>query len=47
MKYKILLFDLDDTLLDFRTTEKETLKKLFYVLGYLFTDEIEREFNKI
>ncbi len=47
MKYKILLFDLDDTLLDFRTTEKETLKKLFYALGYLFTEEIEREFNKI
>lgn len=40
MKYKILLFDLDDTLLDFTANEADSLKKLFQQHGYTLTDEV-------
>lgn len=40
MKYKILLFDLDDTLLDFAANEDDSLSKLFKQHGYTLTDEV-------
>ena len=40
MKYKILLFDLDDTLLDFAANEADSLSKLFKQHGYTLTDEV-------
>lgn len=40
MKYKILLFDLDDTLMDFGANESESLNKLFCLQGYELTDEL-------
>jgi 2-haloacid dehalogenase len=38
MSYKILLFDLDDTLLDFGANETDSLNKLFQQHGYVLTD---------
>lgn len=40
MSYKILLFDLDNTLLDFCANETDSLNKLFQKHGYIFTDEL-------
>lgn len=40
MNYKILLFDLDDTLLDFGANEMDSLTKLFEIHGVPFTDEV-------
>ncbi|HBF37424.1 MAG TPA: noncanonical pyrimidine nucleotidase, YjjG family [Firmicutes bacterium] len=40
MSYKILLFDLDDTLLDFGANEIDSLNKLFHQHGYTFSDEL-------
>jgi 2-haloacid dehalogenase len=40
MSYKILLFDLDDTLLDFGANETDSLSKLFNQHGYTFSDEL-------
>lgn len=40
MSYKILLFDLDDTLLDFGANEIDSLSKLFQQHGYPFSKEI-------
>ncbi|MCC2686593.1 MAG: noncanonical pyrimidine nucleotidase, YjjG family [Paenibacillaceae bacterium] len=40
MSYKILLFDLDDTLLDFGANEMDSLTKLFTQHGYSFSDEL-------
>lgn len=37
MSYKILLFDLDDTLLDFGANEIDSLNKLFHQNGYTFS----------
>lgn len=42
MKYKYILFDLDDTILDFKKSEKETIKKI-YDIYYL---EHDIDFNK-
>lgn len=47
MKYKILLFDLDDTLLDFAANEADSLKKLFQHHGYPFSDEIFRVYKSV
>ncbi|MBJ8052779.1 YjjG family noncanonical pyrimidine nucleotidase [Bacillus cereus] len=46
-KYKTLLFDVDDTLLDFQTAEKIALWMLFEEKGLLLTDEIEERYKKI
>lgn len=40
-KYKTLLFDLDDTLLDFGATENEALHKLFAEQHIELTPEIK------
>lgn len=47
MKYKILLFDLDDTLLDFGANEAESLKKLFQQNGYELTDELFKIYSSV
>jgi len=47
MKYKILLFDLDDTLLDFAANEADSLSKLFQQHGYTFTDEVFRLYDSV
>ena len=44
MKYKTLLFDVDDTLLDFKDAEKQALKSLFEEVGMPLTPEIERTY---
>ncbi|OFD39323.1 YjjG family noncanonical pyrimidine nucleotidase [Bacillus mycoides] len=46
-KYKTLLFDVDDTLLDFQKAEKISLRMLFEEKGLLLTDEIEDRYKKI
>jgi 2-haloacid dehalogenase len=47
MRYKILLFDLDDTLLDFGANEADSLSKLFQRHGYAFTDELFQVYNSV
>lgn len=47
MSYKILLFDLDDTLLDFGANEIDSLKKLFEQHGYIFSDELFKVYNSV
>jgi 2-haloacid dehalogenase len=47
MSYKILLFDIDDTLLDFSANETDSLKKLFQQYGYTFSDELFRVYNSV
>ncbi len=45
--YKILLFDLDDTLLDFAANEADSLNKLFRRYGYDFSVELFHLYNKV
>ncbi len=47
MSYKILLFDLDDTLLDFSANEADSLNKLFQHHGYTLTDELFGVYNSV
>lgn len=47
MSYKILLFDLDDTLLDFGANEADSLNKLFQKNGYTFSDELFGVYNSV
>jgi 2-haloacid dehalogenase len=47
MSYKILLFDLDDTLLDFGANETDSLNKLFQQHGYTFSDELFQVYNSV
>lgn len=47
MKFKTLLFDVDDTLLDFQLTEKKALQALFQEEQLVLTDEIETMYKKI
>jgi 2-haloacid dehalogenase len=47
MRYKILLFDLDDTLLDFGANEVDSLTKLFRQYGYTFSDELFQLYNSV
>lgn len=47
MSYKILLFDLDDTLLDFGANETDSLNKLFQQHGYTFSDELFCIYNSV
>ncbi|WP_318582729.1 YjjG family noncanonical pyrimidine nucleotidase [Bacillus paranthracis] len=46
-KYKTLLFDVDDTLLDFQKAEKSALRMLFEEKGMFLTSEIEAQYKKI
>ncbi|MGB6179497.1 YjjG family noncanonical pyrimidine nucleotidase [Carnobacterium sp.] len=45
--YNFLLFDIDDTILDFTATEKSTLSTLFEQQGIVLTDEIEYSYERI
>lgn len=47
MDYKILLFDLDDTLLDFKAIEMVSLPTLFENFGFSLTSEWLDVYNKI
>ncbi|MDG0810348.1 YjjG family noncanonical pyrimidine nucleotidase [Cohnella rhizosphaerae] len=47
MRYKILLFDLDDTLLDFGANEVDSLTQLFLQYGYTFSDELFQLYNSV
>jgi 2-haloacid dehalogenase len=47
MGYKILLFDLDDTLLDFGANEADSLNKLFQYHGYTFSEELFQVYNSV
>lgn len=47
MSYNILLFDVDDTLLDFGANETDSLNKLFQQHGYTFSDELFRVYNSV
>ena len=46
-KYKTLLFDIDDTLLDFSLAEDEALHRLFAENGLRLTDEVEKRYKEI
>ncbi|WP_017754476.1 YjjG family noncanonical pyrimidine nucleotidase [Calidifontibacillus oryziterrae] len=46
-KYKTLLFDADDTLLDFGTTESFALRKLFEEQNMTLTQEIELHYKQL
>ncbi len=46
-KYKILLFDLDDTLLDFQANERDALPRVFDFFGYTLTDEMMKAYHTI
>lgn len=45
--YKILLFDLDDTLLDFAANETDSLSSLFQQHGYAFSAELFHVYNTV
>ena len=47
MSYKILLFDLDDTLLDFAANETDALSKLFQMHGYNLSEELLGVYNSV
>ena len=47
MRYKFLLFDLDDTLLDFKANEADSLKNLFEGHGYSFSKEIHSLYHAV
>ena len=46
-KYKTLLFDVDDTLLDFQKAERIALRMLFEEKGISLTSEIEAQYKKL
>lgn len=46
-KYDLLLFDLDDTLIDFSVDQKLALKYAFEEMGYEYTDNILEQYKKI
>lgn len=47
MPYKILLFDLDNTLLDFDANESDSLDKLFRLHGLVLTDEARAAYQSV
>lgn len=47
MIYNIILFDLDNTLLDFDANQAESLKMLFFEKGIELTDEIYKTYDGI
>ena len=47
MKYKTLLFDVDDTILDFQDTEDQALKALFEAHGLEMTPERKQSYQTI
>lgn len=47
MTYKTLLFDVDDTLLDFQDTENQALQKLFAAQGIQMTDTLKQTYQTL
>lgn len=47
LRYDTILFDIDNTLLDFKKAEKSALKKVFLNHNYEFNDDIEKKYNEI
>jgi 2-haloacid dehalogenase len=45
MKYKTLLFDVDDTLLDFQASEHKALAKIFNDAGVVFTPALKAQYQ--
>ena len=45
MRYDTLLFDADDTLLDFRAAERDALFRLFAAHGLQMTDELHTAYS--
>lgn len=46
-KYELLLFDLDDTLIDFSKDQELAFKYAFESIGGQYTDNVLKEYNKI
>lgn len=47
MTYKTLLFDVDDTILDFQDTENQALQKLFATQGLQLTDTLKQTYQTL
>lgn len=47
MRYTTLLFDVDDTLLDFQAAESQALKALFEKEGLPFTSDKEKLYKEV
>ena len=47
MKYTTILFDSDDTLLDFKSSEKQAIYKAFEKAGLLFNEELRALYSEI
>lgn len=47
MRYTTLLFDVDDTLLDFQAAENQALRLLFQQEGIEFTPELEKNYKEL
>lgn len=47
IKYELLLFDLDDTLMDFSKDEKVAFRYAFENIGKQYTDDVLEEYKKI
>lgn len=45
--YDIILMDLDNTILDFNTAEKDSFKKVIEEIGLNYTDDLLRKYQKI
>lgn len=46
-KYKTILFDIDDTLIDFDIDQKTAFKEAVKKIGYVCTDKMYEDYNKI
>lgn len=46
-KYKAILFDIDDTLLDFDIDQKTAFKEAVKEIGYVCTDKMYEDYNEI
>ena len=47
MNYKIILIDLDDTLLDFQKSEDLAIRKTIEALGIIPTDELVNTYTEV
>lgn len=46
MRYRVLLFDADDTLLDFQAAERDALARLFEAHGAPLTEEMRAQYSR-
>ncbi|ORN09571.1 hypothetical protein [Lentilactobacillus parabuchneri] len=47
MKYSTLLFDVDDTLLNFQAAEHAAMKKLFESIGQPLTPAVYQDYHQL